>query len=233
MHKEEITELFDQHASSYDQKWRSTAPLNAALHLLTRAVLAQLPAAARILCVGAGTGEEILSLAPVYPDWHFTAVEPSAAMLGVFKDKAAVAGVASRCVFHSGYLESLPPSAPFDAATAFLVSQFITERKQRIEFFQRMADRLVPDGVLVSADLAGDLGKPEDRSLLEVWFRVTNAEGPSPEGIKRMREAYSRDVAVLPSGDVQEIIRRGGFNTPVPFYQAGLIHAWYAKRSPT
>jgi len=49
-------------------------------------------------------------------------------------------------------------------------------------------------------------------------------------GIKRMREAYSRDVAALPPHLVQNILVRGGFESPVPFFQSGLIHAWYAKR---
>lgn len=55
----------------------------------------------------------------------------------------------------------------------------------------------------------------------------------SPEEIERMREAYSRDVAVLPAGDVRDIITRGGFDSPILFFQAGMIHAWYAKRSPS
>ncbi|MCX6049305.1 MAG: hypothetical protein NT075_29740 [Chloroflexi bacterium] len=56
---------------------------------------------------------------------------------------------------------------------------------------------------------------------------------PSPEGIERMRQAYSRDVAVLPPRDVHDIITRGGFDAPMLFFQAGMIHAWVAKRSPS
>jgi tRNA (cmo5U34)-methyltransferase len=40
-------------------------------------------------------------------------------------------------------------------------------------------------------------------------------------------------VAVLPPQDVRDIITLGGFDSPVLFFQAGLIHAWYAKRSPS
>jgi tRNA (cmo5U34)-methyltransferase len=58
-----------------------------------------------------------------------------------------------------------------------------------------------------------------------------NDGGMSREGIERMRDAYRRDVAVLPPRDVREIIALGGFDLPVGFFQAGMIHAWYAKRS--
>jgi tRNA (cmo5U34)-methyltransferase len=54
---------------------------------------------------------------------------------------------------------------------------------------------------------------------------------PSREGVERMREAYRRDVAVLPPADVRDIITLGGFESPVLFFQAGMIHAWFAKRS--
>ena len=210
------------------------APINDALHLLTSTVLSELPAKANILCVGAGTGAEILYLAQKFPEWHFTAVEPSTAMLDVFQGRAEEHGITSRCVFHAGYLDSLPSNRSFDAATAFLVSQFILDRHVRSQFFRSIAERLGPAGVLVSSDLAGDLAAPECRDLLGVWFRVMTSSGalPSPEAIERMHEAYRRDVAVLPPQDVRDIIALAGFDSPVLFFQAAMIHAWYAKRSP-
>jgi tRNA (cmo5U34)-methyltransferase len=235
MRKEEIAALFDKQASSYDQQWSKLAPINDALHLLTSTVLSELPPKANILCVGAGTGAEILYLAQKFPEWHFTAVEPSSAMLDVFRRRAEEQGISSRCVFHVGYLDSLPVNESFDAATAFLVSQFILERHARSAFFQSIAERLCPAGVLVSSDLAGDVAATDDRELLGLWFRVMAGNGAlaSPEAIERMREAYRRDVAVLPPQDVRDIITRGGFDSPVLFFQAGMIHAWYAKRSPS
>lgn len=235
MQQEDITALFDKQAASYDQQWSKLATINGALHLLTRAVLADLPATAHILCVGAGTGAEILYLAQHFPAWHFTAVEPSTAMLAVFRRRAEEQGISARCVFHAGYLDSLPSQGSFDAATAFLVSHFIQERQVRSAFFHRIAERLHPGGVVVSADLVGDVAATDIQDLLDVWFRVMSGSGtlPSPEDITRMREAYRRDVAMLPPQDVCDIIMGGGFDAPVRFFQAGMIHAWYAKRAPS
>ncbi|MGB3222852.1 MAG: hypothetical protein WBB23_08630 [Desulforhopalus sp.] len=53
----------------------------------------------------------------------------------------------------------------------------------------------------------------------------------SPEGLNRMKTAYAKDVAVLPPRAVAAIIKSGGFEAPVQFFQAGLIHAWFAKRA--
>lgn len=109
MRQEELIANFDKQAASYDDQWKRLAPLNGALHLLMRAVFSELPVDAHVLCVGAGTGAELVYLASEFPHWRFTAVEPSAAMLDVCKQRAEERGFASRCLFHRGYLDSLPP----------------------------------------------------------------------------------------------------------------------------
>src|SRR3712207_7126151 len=53
---------------------------------------------------------------------------------------------ASRCAFHAGYLDSLPPAEAFDVATALLVSQFILDRAARSGLFRGIGERLRPGG---------------------------------------------------------------------------------------
>ena len=209
------------------------AAMRDALHLLISAVFADLPAKARILCVGAGTGHELIYLAQKFPQWWFAVVEPSAPMLQVCRRKAEECGITPRCDFHEGYLDSLPPSAAFDAATSLLVSQFILAPDARAGFFRAIAERLRPGGYLVSADLASDTASTTYQSLLEVWLRLMRETGSSPEQLEGLRVTYGRDVAILPLERVRSIIASGGFDTPVLFLQTCLIHAWYAQRTPT
>ncbi|WP_366557486.1 methyltransferase domain-containing protein [Polaromonas sp.] len=65
-------------------------------------------------------------------------------MLDVCRNKAEKEGIISRCSFHEGYLESLPSQDAFDAATCFLVSQFILESEARTDFFRTIAVGLCP-----------------------------------------------------------------------------------------
>lgn len=231
MDREQIKSTFDRQAGHYDRQWSKLAALRDGLHLLVGAAFATLPPTARVLCIGAGTGAEIQHLAGLHPGWHFTAVEPSPAMLAACRARAEVNGYADRCTFHEGYLDSLPAGEPYDAATSFLVSQFILDAHERSGFFRAIAQRLRPGGLLASSDLASDLGSAAQRRLLEVWFRTMASADMTPDALERMREAYEHDVAVVPPTQVEAIIRSGGFDAPVRFFQGGLIHAWFASRA--
>jgi tRNA (cmo5U34)-methyltransferase len=227
----ELKAAFDQQAAGYDRQWAKLAPIRDGLFFLLESVFAPLTAEARVLCVGAGTGIELAHLARRFPKFHFTAVEPSGAMLAVCRQRAEVEGYAARCRFHEGYVDSLPAAEPYDAATCFLVSQFILDRDSRVDLFRSIAQRLAPGGVLASSDLSSKVGSAEYRALVTAWMNMMAAADVPAENLRKMEAVWEKDVAILPPADVAQIIAAGGFEAPAQFYQAGLIHAWFARRS--
>jgi tRNA (cmo5U34)-methyltransferase len=231
MQREELKALFDQQAAGYDQQWARMAPIREGLYFLLGSVFAPLPTEARLLCVGAGTGVELAYLARLFPQWRFTAVEPSGAMLTLCRQRAEAEGYLARCHFHEGYLDSLPADELYDGATCFLVSQFILAPEARREFFQGIAQRLTPEGILASSDLAADVRSAAYEPLLRVWLQVMSSSGVQPDALERVRAAYTKDVAILPPHQVAAIIESAGFAPPIQFFQAGLIHAWFARRA--
>ncbi|MBD2102666.1 class I SAM-dependent methyltransferase [Leptolyngbya sp. FACHB-261] len=224
--------IFDQKtAASYDQKTDLWAAGREALFSFIRLILAELPADARILCVGVGTGTELIALAQAFPQWQFTAVEPASAMLDVCRQKAEASGVTSRCTFHEGYLDSLPASDPFDAATCLLVSHFFTQPEERSHFFHQIASRLRRSGYLINSDLVLGMSPSVYERLFEVWLRMLQGSGWTEEDIEKMRAAYGRDVAALSAPEIESIIAAGGFDTPVLFFQTLFIRAWFSRRT--
>lgn len=230
MNRNQLESTFDQQAGTYDQQWAKLAPFRDGIHLLMASIFSRLPKDARMLCVGAGTGAEIQFLATRFPAWTFVAVEPSSGMVEVAKSRAERYGFGDRCLFHTGYLESLPAGDSFDCASSLLVSQFLLDLREREDFFRLVAARLKPGGILTTSDLASDPEAPHYASLLEVWLRTMAAADLSPERVQQMRAVYDRDVAIVPSQSVEAILASAGFDAPVQFYQAGLIHAWYCQR---
>lgn len=173
----------------------------------------------------------MLDLAQAFPQWRFTVVEPAPAMLAICRQRAEDSGIASRCTFHQGYLESLAESDPFDAATCILVSQFIIQPEARRDFFSQIAARLVSNGYLVSADLASDRSASTYKSLFEVWLRSWQYCEMPAEEVEKLSASCGQNVAVLPPQEVATMIKASGFDTPVLFFQTLLIHAWYARRT--
>lgn len=230
MRSKELKDLFDQQAPSYDKQWERMSPIRDGLHFILESLFVDLPENARILCVGAGTGAELSHLARTFPQWSFTVVEPSGAMLEVCRQRAGAEGFTSRCYFHEGYLDSLPTQDLHDAATCFLVSQFILDQEDRSSFFRSIAQRLRPGGILASSDLASEVGSSDYEALLLAWLNMMSQAGIDSEKLEAIRTAYRKDVAILPPKVIASIIASGGFESPVQFYQAGLIHAWFAKR---
>lgn len=117
-----------------------------------------------------------------------------------------------------------------DAATCFMVSQFILDRNARADFFRAISQRLKDDGILVSADLSAAVGSPEYEALLSVWVSMLQGIKASADAIEKVHSAWAKDVAILPPDEVEEMIKRSGFDLPVQFYQAGLIRAWFSRR---
>jgi tRNA (cmo5U34)-methyltransferase len=146
-------------------------------------------------------------------------------MLARCRQRVEAAGLADRCVFHEGTMDTLEPAAPFDAATAILVSHFLVDTTARRQFFVDIARRLRPGGLLVACDLATELGSPTFDSLYEVW------EGTLTRvGFPVSRESFGTAVGMLSPRSVEQLIASGGFDAPVAFFQALFMHAWYARR---
>lgn len=221
------THFGKDHAAVYDERWKSMAPMAEGLHFLLRMVLSALSSEARVLCVGVGTGTELITLARNFPRFRFTAVDPSGPMLAVCRKKVEEAGMTSRCDFHEGYLDSLPDTGLHDAATSIFVSQFLTIPEQRRDFFVQIAQRLRSGAYLINADLASPLHSEQFESLFDVWLRT---QGAQPGSVKASDTGWGTKVAVSIPEEIESIIASAGFQQPILFYQALFMHAWYARR---
>lgn len=221
--------IFNQEmADAYDRRNSALAPISDGLHFLLRLVLADLPADARLLCVGVGTGAEILSLARVYPGWSFVGVDPSDEMLAVARRRLEQAGVVERCELVRGYAQDVPHDG-FDAAVSLLVAHFI-KREDRRAFYTAIRDRLKPGGRFASAEISGDLDAPEFPAMLEDWKRIQVLMGATPESLAKLSGMMRDVLGVLPPAETEAMWEAAGFRKPVPFFQAFMIRGWHAVR---
>ncbi len=219
------------HAKNYDRVRERMMPIKDALHLCMRAVFTAVPEEGRFLLVGAGTGDELHALAAIFPHARFTVVEPSTDMMAVCKEKAEAANIVARCDFHTGFLDSLADKGPYDAATSILVSQFCVERADRVVFFRGIASRLKPGGLLVTADLSAELNSQSFKEMWPVWAAFQHG-ADMPQGMaEKFLASVGTHLALATEGEMAALLAESGFTDPVRFFQALMIHGWFARTS--
>lgn len=231
MSQKDPSQFFDKkNSESYDDRARKIGAITDNLHLLIRIVLDDLPKDANILCVGVGTGTEIINLAAAHPGWKFTGVDPAAAMVDIARDKTAASGLQDCCTLLNGYISDVPAGENFDAVLCLLVTHFLTADKDRQDMFNAMEARLKKGGILITADICGDTATAAFDDLFETWKTMHRFAGATPEKLLTMREELSKHVSILPPESIEGFYRASGFALPVRFFQSLLIGAWYARK---
>jgi len=226
-----VLPAFDaEQAPSYDSRFAEMSSIRDVLHLLARGRFTRLPADARILVAGAGTGAEVRSLAAHFPQMRFALADPSGPMLDIARAHADAEGFAGRCSFHVGYVEDVEETG-FDGATSLLVSHFLTDAAERTAYFRTIADRLAPGAPLFSADLSADRAGPDFSGLMDTWLSLTALTGMTEEGRAHYAAAFGRDFAAHGPSEVEAMMQAAGFARPVQCLQAGLIRGWLTAKA--
>ena len=215
-------------AEAYDQRNAGLKPISDCLHFLTQLTLARLPDTARVLCVGVGTGAEMLSLACQRPGWQFVGVDPSAEMLAVAQQRIEQAGISGRCQLVHGYVDDVTEEQ-FDAVLSMLVAHFITSH-DRPAFYRTIHDRLSPGGTFVSAEISADLAAPEFPSMLEDWKQVQRLMGATEDSLAKLDTMLREVLSVASPEKTTALWKDAGLSLPIPFFQAFMIHGWHAVR---
>ncbi|MTJ92188.1 MAG: class I SAM-dependent methyltransferase [Desulfovibrio sp.] len=199
------------------------------MHFLIRLALHDLPSDARILCVGVGTGAEMIALAQHNPHWTFTGVDPSADMLEVCHERLQLAGIGERCTLQQGYVHDVPASPVYDAALSVLVGHFVS-REDRCTFYGGMCQRLKQGGHFINTEISCDLDSPEFGGMLACWEQVQALMGATPQAIAAIPLVLREKLCVLPPFEVEEAMRVACVQLPTRFFQAFMITGWHGRR---
>jgi len=219
----------EEMAKNYDASNSHLAPISENLHFLIKLILKELPDNAQILCVGAGTGAEILALANEFPNWTFMALEPSSAMLDVCKERVAKAGFGDRCEFFNGFLEQLPGDAKYDSVISLLVAHFIAGADRK-HFYKNMSHRLRSGGYFIDGEISYDLESEEFPSMLNNWRAMQLLRGASSQVLERISQQLKEMLSVLAPYKVEALLCECGIERPIQFFQSFMIVAWYWQK---
>lgn len=230
--KEEMVKIFDtMGGDKYDEGNRNFAPIAKNLSFLSGLVLKDLPQNARILCVGVGTGADIIDLSVEHPGWTFVGIEPAESMIKKCKEKLESADLLGRTELFHGFLSDYPERECFDAVICFFVMHFIKDLSERGQMYADMAKALKSEGILIISEISADFKSPNYPALLEDW-KSLHAKGGAPvESLQKMDQTIEKVLGVIPGTHTEKLIQENGFNRPTPFFQSFLIRAWHAEKA--
>ena len=184
-----------------------------------------------VLVGGAGgTGREILATAGLRPRWRFTAVDPSAPMLGQTMDRIAAAGLSDRVQAVPCTVEDLAPDTVFDAATLIGVLHHIPEDTDKQRLLDTLSARLAPGAPFI---LACNRHRYDSEPLfLDAWamrWRMAGAD----EAAVHAKLGKIRQGAVPPASEevVEQMLAQAGFRAPRRFFSSLFWCAWIAFKA--
>lgn len=217
-------------AKSYDQN-SFMISINQNLHDLIKAILNDLPSKAKILCVGVGTGTEVIMLAEAFPEFTFVAVEPSESMLEVCRDKLQKLNLLDRCRLIHGYVQDLPDEGGFDAALCLLVLHHTSkDGSDRQKIVAAIAKRLKPMGYFISAEISFDASLSTFQSTMEKWQSLLRRSDAPEEKIQTLPKMMGEHLSIQTPADFENLLAINEFEAPIQFFQSLLIRAWYAQK---
>lgn len=225
-----VIDHFSDSAKAYDEKNRQLAPIADNMHFLIRLILKNAPARARVLCVGVGTGAEILSLAKSFPEWTFVGVDPAVGMLNVCRERLGATGVLNRCELIHGYVHDVPQGESFDVVLSILVAHFV-KREDRLNFYKAMSDRLRTGGTLINTEISYDLNSQEFPLMLKNWEEVQLLMGATPESLANLSQVLREMLSVISPIETESLLNKSGIDLPVRFFQAFMISGWYGIKN--
>lgn len=210
--------------ASYVENARKNVPGLTDLHRMVMLLLAEhAQGPANILVVGAGGGMETRAMAEAQPDWRFTGVDPSAAMLDLARQ--TLGPLSERATLIEGSIDQVSDSS-FDGATCLLTMHHL-KRDERLHLLRETRARLKPRAPLVTVEHSAPDSNPAAWMARSVAF--SDRDGPDWARARAQGQRMAEHLTLLSPSDEQDLLREAGFENPALFYAAFSFRGWVAN----
>ena len=193
------------------------------LHRMVMLLLAeQAPAQAHILVIGAGGGMETSAMAEAQPNWHFTGVDPSAAMLDLARQTLGPLG--QKVDLIEGTIDQAPDGL-YDGATCLLTMHHL-DRGERLHLLRAAHARLKPGAALVTVEHSAPA--PNAALWMARSVAFSDRSGPDWDKARSSGRRMADHLTLLSAEDEQDLLREAGFGDVAMFYAAFSFRGWVA-----
>lgn len=183
-----------------------------------------------LLVVGAGGGQEIVTLGCAHQDWSFSGLDTSSGMLGAAGQRIAAAGLTDRVQLHHADLRSWNGGGVYDAATCMLVLHFVQGRENKLALLQAIAGYLKPGAPLFISAINGDSASQEWTVQMAGWKLHMLNNGIELSQWEQFAASFGVTSHPLPADELEELLKQAGFGLVSRFFGSYLIDGWVAVK---
>lgn len=184
---------------------------------------------ADILIVGAGGGQELVTLGGRNTNWIFTRVDTSEKMLNLAKKRLAISSENVRINLVQGEVEQLDKNKKYSAATCILVLHFL-DIEQKKALLKGIVERLDEGAPFIIATINGDPSSDSFMWQKKAWKNHMLSNGIPIGEWDRFEESIGSNINVIPSLKMEFILQQAGFKGITRFFSAYLIDGWFAVK---
>ncbi|QDQ00526.1 class I SAM-dependent methyltransferase [Lysinibacillus fusiformis] len=188
------------------------------------------PCTDRMLIVGAGGGQELLTLGRTFPTTKFTAVDTSSSMLQLAEQQIGQLHVPLDVVWHATDLSSLKMNEPFDIATCHLMLHFIEDLHEKKALLKKIADSLKDGAVLFVSSINADLTALTFKHQLRHWQSSMLQNGISQNDWQRFEQSFCMTTHPIKLETLIDLLQEVGFTTVIPYFKTHMIDALIATK---
>jgi len=209
--------------ASYVDNARKNVPGLTDLHRMVMLLLAEhSQGPAHILVVGAGGGMETKAMAEAQPNWGFTGVDPSAAMLDLARQ--TLGPVCERVRLIEGTIDQVQ-DGNFDGATCLLTMHHL-DRSERLYLLRETRARLKPGAPLVTVEHSAPA--PDAAVWMARSVAFSDRNGLDWDRARSSGQKMVQHLTLLSSEAEQDLLREAGFIDVAMFYAAFSFRGWVA-----
>lgn len=196
-------------------------------------ILQNFTPANKFLVVGAGGGQELLTLGKSFPSAHFTAVDTSKVMLELAAKQIESLPHELTIKWLEKDLLSLRVNELFDVASCHLVLHFIEDLDQKRAMLQKIADSLNENGVLFISSINADLTSQTFKHELRYWRSSMLHNGISEDHWERFEQSFRMTTHPITLELLIDLLKEAGFTTILPYFKTHMIDALVAIKGET
>lgn len=185
-----------------------------------------------LLVVGAGGGQELVTLGRIHPDWSFCGLDTSSRMLLSAQQRIAAAGLTDRVQLHHADIRSWNSARQYDAATCMLVLHFVQGRENKLALLQAIAGYLKPGAPLFISAINGDTASHEWALQMAGWKLHMLNSGIELSQWEQFAGSFGVTSHPLPADEMEKLLREAGFGLVSRYFGSYLIDGLVAVKQP-